>query len=880
MRADWPLVGRDAELRTLTHALVDRRRGVVLAGPVGVGKSRLCVEALDICRKAGFAVARVTATRSSAEIPLGAFATLLPTTAAPGQGPVEEKMHLLQRCAEQLTGHATSKPLVLGVDDAHLLDNMSATLVHQLAESNAAIVVVTVRSSEAAPDPVMALWKDGLNERIEVTGLGAAAVAHALTDTLDAPIDEAAVAELTARSRGNMLFLRELVGGAIAEGALRNEDGLWRIVGELHPTDRLVELVEARLEGLTVAEHELLEVVAFGEPISTAELAEIGDLAVAEALERKGLLTCSQEGSRLVVRLGHPIYGDVLRQRVPALRARTIARSLAESVEATGSRRPEDLLRIATWRLVGGGAQARLMYEAAVAARWRYDFPLAERLARAAVDTGGGFEAALLAAQLASLQGRPEQADAELSALTDAMENENQAALIALIRLDNRVIYAGTIDDGLKIADQAEVTAGELRDEIAARRAALLLAKEGPRRAVAALQPILDGASGSALAWACMPGSYSLARLGRIDEALEVARRGFRTHSALTTNIDWYPWMHAFYEAEALAHAGRFGESENVALGQYRQGVEARSLEAQAIFSWQLAKTVADRGHVEEAIRLTRKAVSIYRQLDRPQFVAFCLIYQTQALAMARRLAEAEEAMRSLERLGLGPSYFMGVDLLQSHGWIAVAKGNMREARETFLRAGAEGERIGDLVGALAALHCAGRIGYPKNVASRIAELAGRVEGVLAAARSEHVQALVAGNAEALQNVSSAFEAMGALLLAAESAADTAVAWERRGDRRRKASARQRAAWLSAQCPGAQTPALLATESRARLTPAEREAALLAASGRSNREIAEQLVVSVRTVENRLQHVYGKLGVSSRSALADALITAGEQPAN
>jgi DNA-binding NarL/FixJ family response regulator len=625
-----------------------------------------------------------------------------------------------------------------------------------------------------------------------------------------------------------------------------------------------------------------LEVVAFGEPLGTAELAEIGDLGIAEALERKGLLKCAQEGSRLVVRLGHPIYGDVLRQRVPALRARAIARSLAESVEAAGARRPEDLLRIATWRLAGGRAEPTLMHEAAVVARWRYDFPLAERLARAAVDAGGGFEPALLAAQLASLQGRPKQADAELSALADAMEDENQAALIALIRLDNRVIYAGTIDDGLKIADDAEVTlsAGELRDEIAARRAALLLAKEGPRRAASALQPILDRAGGRALAWACMPGSYSLARLGRIDEALEVARRGFRTHSALTTNIDWYPWMHAFYEAEALAHAGRFREAEDVAVAQYRHGVDARSLEAQAIFSWQLAKTVADRGHVEEALRLTRKAVSIYRQLGRPQFIDFCLIYQAQALAMARRPAEAKETMRSLERSGIRPSYFMGVDLLQAQGWIAVAKGNMQEARETFLRAGADGERIGDLVGALSALHCTGRIGYPKDVAPRMAELADQVEGVLAKARSTHVEALVAADAEALQNVSSDFEAMGALLLAAESAADAAVAWERRGDRRRKASARQRAAWLSAQCPGAQTPALLTTESRARLTPAEREAALLAASGQSKREIAEQLVVSVRTVENRLQHVYGKLGVSSRSALADALITAGEQAAH
>src|SRR6516225_5317010 len=341
------------------------------------------------------------------------------------------------------------------------------------------------------------------------------------------------------------------------------------------------------------------------------------------------------------------------------------------------------------------------MYDAAVAARWRYDFPLAERLARAAVDAGGGFEPALLAAQLASLQGRPEQADTELSALAGAMQDEDQAALIALIRLDNRVIYAGTIDDGLNIADEAELTltGGEVRDEIAARRAALLLAKEGPRRAVSALQPILDRAGGRALAWACMPGSYSLARLGRIDEALEVARRGLLTHSALDTNIDWYPWMHAFYEAEALAHAGRFNEAEDVAVAHYRNGVDVRSLEAQAIFSWQLAKTVADRGHVEEAIRLTRKAVSIYQQLGRPQFIDFCLIYQAQALAMARRPAEGEHAMASLERLGVGPSYFMGVDLLQARAWLAAAKGDMRKARDTFLRAGQDVERIEAIVG-------------------------------------------------------------------------------------------------------------------------------------------------------------------------------------
>jgi hypothetical protein len=86
-------------------------------------------------------------------------------------------------------------------------------------------------------------------------------------------------------------------------------------------------------------------------------------------------------------------------------------------VESTGARRREDLLRIAAWRLIGGGAEWELMYKAADEARWRYDFALAEGLARAAVDAGAGFKASVLAARLAGLQGRSNQADAELRAL-------------------------------------------------------------------------------------------------------------------------------------------------------------------------------------------------------------------------------------------------------------------------------------------------------------------------------------------------------------------------------------------------------------------------------------------------------------------------------
>ena len=70
---------------------------------------------------------------------------------------------------------------------------------------------------------------------------------------------------------------------------------------------------------------------------------------------------------------------------------------------------------------------------------------------------------------------------------------------------------------------------------------------------------------------------------------------------------------------------------------------------------------------------------------------------------------------------------------------------------------------------------------------------------------------------------------------------------------------------------GATTPAVQSVHTRAHLTPAERETALLAASGRTNRQIAEQLCVSIRTIESRLVNIYAKLGVSSREDLAQEL---------
>lgn len=73
------------------------------------------------------------------------------------------------------------------------------------------------------------------------------------------------------------------------------------------------------------------------------------------------------------------------------------------------------------------------------------------------------------------------------------------------------------------------------------------------------------------------------------------------------------------------------------------------------------------------------------------------------------------------------------------------------------------------------ALHTRARLGQPAQLADRLTELAGQIDGDLVSTRALHAQALAAGDPERLGAVSAAFEALGALLLSAEASADAAV---------------------------------------------------------------------------------------------------------
>jgi DNA-binding NarL/FixJ family response regulator len=172
------------------------------------------------------------------------------------------------------------------------------------------------------------------------------------------------------------------------------------------------------------------------------------------------------------------------------------------------------------------------------------------------------------------------------------------------------------------------------------------------------------------------------------------------------------------------------------------------------------------------------------------------------------------------------------------------------------LAVAAEARAHGEVAAEACLLHEAVRLGYAADAHERLRELASTTTGLLVPVFFAHADALVRKDSAALVEVATRFEEAGAMLLAAEAAAES-------GNRALFGR-------LVSLCEGARTPALAAMTAVS-LTRREREIAALAVRGLTNKEIASSLVISVRTVDNHLSNAYAKLGITTRAELALAL---------
>jgi DNA-binding CsgD family transcriptional regulator len=872
-------VGRTAQLERVGALLRGGADGVVLAGPAGVGKTRLAAECLTAASAAGFVPLRAAATQAAARLPLGAFAPLLPDLVAGA-----DRAEVLRLVARAIAQRGDDRPVALFVDDVHLLDEASAVLTHQLARHPGLFLLATLRSGEPARDAVMALWKDGLTDRLDLGPLSEPEVDELLTSVLGGPLEGGARHLLWTRSAGNVLLLRELVHAALEAGTLREEGGLWELRGHLPASVRLFEIIDARLAGLAAGERETLEILALAQPLGL-ELMEHLTTSDLAGLERRGLVQSEQEGRRLLLRLAHPLYGEILRGRLSPLRTRALSDTLADAAADRPSRRRDDALRLATWGLDGGGAvPGRVLVEGGRRARMLFDFELGERLARAAIDAEApaamasrGSDAELLLAELLFVQARYDEANRILAALAEAVAGgeEGDRARVALMRIDS-LAFGGRAEEAMValLEAEADITDPYWRDQLAVERAMFALVGGFTDVAAELVEPLLDRVTGPALVTACIVAGQAFGLQGRLTAALAATEKGRAAHAGQegVTHLAWYPAMTVMTSARDLIWAGELDRAAAVSRRGYEDALAEGAVEPRSWFAGSLSQELLLRGEVSAAVRWGQECATLLRPLSRRIYYRVALQQLVAARALAGDIDEAEYLIKELEDSSVPLFRWEEGEVERTRGWIDLARGDTSGALARFRAAAAIAAAGGDRVIESAALHDIARLGPAGEVAARLAELAEVIEGPLAPARAAHARAKAGRDPGGLERAAAAFEAMGALLFAAEAATDAAVAWQQRGEPRKATAAERRATALAARCDGAHTPGLAdAAPARAVLTARELEIARLASAGVANKEIAARLGLSLHTVQNKLHTAYEKLGVAGRSELARVL---------
>ncbi|HMF04758.1 MAG TPA: LuxR C-terminal-related transcriptional regulator [Acidimicrobiia bacterium] len=873
--ATWPLVGRVTELTQVATAMDGEAGGVLFAGPAGVGKTRLAVECLGLASRRGYRTAHVRANRSSATIPYGAFAALLPPATSRES---ESRGDLLRSFAEAVLEHGNGDPLLLVVDDAHDLDDASAALLLHLVLHGGVFPVVTLRTGEPAPESVVMLWKDELLDRIEVSPLTVADVAMLAADVLGGPVDGTTVHTLRTTSEGNVLFLRELILSAVASGSLTDVRGMWRLQGSLSASSRLTELVRMRLGKLDEAERHALEVVSVGEPVTFATIDALTDRACIERLESRALVDIEVDGNAGQVRMAHPLYGEVLRAELPSGRYQRICRLLADAVEGDDADElsAEDALRVGVWRLESGDTEhAHLLMTAARQAAFAFDFPLARRLAAAAWEAGAGIEAGHLLGNMLDTLGEHDAAEEVLHAVESDARNDEERVQISEARVGNLFRGLGRTEEAEEVTLAAEraVRNPDLRAELTAQRAVHAVFAADMNEALALSEPLLDETRhpGRVVVKAALAAGTALALAGRTADAIRVADRAFELRMELGNQVQMAgPGVYLVARALALTEAGRLQEAEATAEAGYDGAVESQVLEGQGWFTVMLGRTCLLQGRVDTAVRWLREAAVLWGELGHPS-ARWSFGGLAHALALRGDLDGAEAALEDLDAEPPTPIRMMDVDVERGRAWYTWLRGEHGRALGMLHAAADAGVDNGQYALAAGAFHDLARLGEPAEAVEHLERVAEHVDGQLMPARLAHATALSKSDAPGLDDASEAFEAIGAWLFAAEAATQASTLYGREGLRRRASASAQRARALTERCEGARSPALETGPQPAALTKREREVATLAARGMTSREIAETIVVSTRTVENHLQRAYEKLGVSGRAELAAVL---------
>lgn len=906
------IVGRQEELLALEE-LLDADRlpaALVLEGEAGIGKTTLWRAGVELARERGFRVLVARPASAESEMPFAGLGDLLSPVLEEGMGglPAPQRaaleVALLLResggrppegraiaaaVASLVRGTSSTHPTLIAFDDVQWLDGASASVVafalRRLGEGDRVAVLLARRRGVGAASKPVEEALEGRLRSIDVGALSLGALSRILRDWAGAPLSRHTLVRVHEVSGGNPFYAQELALALVRhEGPLSSSD-------PLPVPETLLGLLAERLEQLPAQSLRALEATA-GLAQPTRQLVEAAtrrssERAFAPAVEA-GVV--SLVGDR--VRIRHPLIAEATLARLAAADRRKLHRRLAAvapSVEeqarhlALAAEGPDE--RVAeTLEAAGEAASTR---GAARTAAELFDealrlTPSDRRSARhrrllassrawyAALDWGLAQERARSALEIADdAHARADALLAIASCLKEPWELEelavNEAQGDALLRARLRTIMGvrrldrdarGALETARFAVADAETAGdpGALAEALALLGIVETVLAEGePRRHLERgreLEARVD--VNLELAPTLGLGEHLLLR----DE-LDEARSLFHEHLERAKSqgsdvvVAHLLWILGWLEYKA----GHWDLALDLG-AESRERYEGSGHTVQTATTLvQRAQVTASRGDVELTRRLCEEALEIS---DSPRTRETAGNHLALAELGRERYAEAAAAFVPHESGFVEPGY---MPQIPNQIEALVGVGRLAEAEEMLVEWEERGRRLD----------------RPRALAT-----GARCRGLLLAARGDQEAALESLERALLEHerLPVPFERARTLL---------ALGTQRRRLKRR-AEAREALeaalaiflvlgapVWVErTQRELARIPGRRASD-RDELSETEQRIAELVAEGRSNKEVAAALFVTVKTIEAALTRIYRKLGVRSRAELAHHLAAAAKE---
>jgi DNA-binding CsgD family transcriptional regulator len=888
------LVGREREISALSARLrAIRQHGgaVVIRGPAGIGKSALLTAARDLADSEDVRVLTVSGSRSEAGLAFAGLHQMLRSLldragrlprpqrdallAAFGvaEASASEAFLIAVATLELLAEDAERTPLLVAVEDAHWLDRPTADVLAFLARRLDAVPVVLLIAVRDGYDTT--LVEAGLPElRIDALDKHSSGV---LLDSCAPGLSPWLRGRVLAAAAGNPLALVELHAAAGMPGP----PGLFGMPERLPMTARLEQTLVERVHDLPAATRTILLVAAADEQASLRDVltaaagASVGDLAPAVA---SGLVDHDHKRIRFRV----PLLPAAIYQAATPMQRHRAHAALADVIDDPHRR---------AWHVAvtgtGPDEEAAAELEVVSSNAWasgRSGIALAsaERAAELTPDASLRRRRALQAAEFATELGQCERASRLLGEIDSASCDSVERARFSLVRY--------RIDPAIPEAAASLV--------------------DGARQATSAgdIDLALRGLEAAAIhGWWADPGSEPRSRIVAATNRVPVPKDDLRVlsilglcdpagHGAMLRKtasglaLDGLDAKAAYSFAAALHATGDFEGSSRflVAAISFLRKHDRFWLLAQALA--QQAWTATHAGNWNLAVAAAEEAAILAGETHQPMWQAAAQTARALIAAIRGEDRSAESLLREAEGLALplGANAVLA-DIQLARALVALGGGRYDEAFHCLRRTFDANDpahhhfrsywRIGEFAEA------AVRIGHVEEAREQLA----RAEYLVRLNASPRLQVGLL-HARPLLAVEAAAEAYFKAGLSANLTPWPLYrarllleygTWLRRQRKISEARMPLRAARDTLEAldaiPWAERARqeLRATrevqgqssDSWYQLTEQEQQVACLAAQGLSNREIAQRLYISHRTVGSHLYHIFPKLGIASRAQL-------------